>query len=322
METKKPKKDINNILKKVASKIKTANIYTGDDADNIDFIPTGNVVVDYILGGGLPSGRTIEVFGQESSGKTTLTMCWIAQLQKLGYICALIDAERALEPKYVEKLGVDLSSLIVHEPLHGEEAFKVIRELINTGEIRLIVVDSVAALVPKKMLDGNIGDSHVALQARMMSQALSMITSELKNTKTTLVFLNQLRDNVGVMFGEQHTTPGGRALKFYASVRLQMKRISRLTDKHNRVVGTETEIYCKKNKVSYPYRKGTVEILYNSGISKFSGLFSLALKLGIVKKVSSKTYSFGGVEFTKAKFEEVVLNKKELYKKLLEGMEE
>jgi recombination protein RecA len=266
----------------------------------VEVIPTGSISLDVALGlGGLPRGRIVEIYGPESSGKTTVALHALANAQKAGGIAAFIDAEHALDPEYAKKLGCDTDALLVSQPDTGEQALEIADMLIRSGAIDIIVIDSVAALVPKAEIEGEMGDSHVGLQARLMSQALRKITGALNQTKTTMIFINQLREKVGVMFGSPETTSGGKALKFYASVRLDIRRIETLKDGTD-AVGNRTRVKVVKNKMSPPFKVAEFDILYGTGISREGSLIDLGVEQGIVRK-SGAWYTYEGDQLGQGK---------------------
>ena len=258
-----------------------------EQAQEIETVSTGSLGLDIALGvGGLPRGRIIEIYGPESSGKTTLTLHVIAEAQKVGGNAAFIDAEHALDPSYAKKLGVNLDDLLISQPDTGEQALEIADTLVRSGAIDVIVVDSVAALVPKAELEGEMGDAHVGLQARLMSQALRKLTASISRSKCMLIFTNQIRSKIGVMFGSPETTTGGNALKFYASVRLDVRRIGQVKDR-DETVGNQTRVKVVKNKVSPPFRVVEFDIMYGEGVSKTGELIDLGVKAGVVEKSGS-----------------------------------
>ncbi len=266
----------------------------------VEVIPTGSISLDVALGvGGYPRGRIVEIYGPESSGKSTLALHAVANAQKAGGVAAFIDAEHALDPIYAEAIGVDLSNLLVSQPDTGEQALEIADTLIRSGAIDVVVIDSVAALVPKAEIEGEMGDSHVGLQARLMSQALRKLTGAINQSRTTAIFINQLREKVGVMFGSPETTTGGKALKFYASVRLDVRRIETLKDGTD-AVGNRTRVKVVKNKVGRPFRQSEFDILYGEGISREGGLIDMGVEHGFVRK-SGAWYTYEGDQLGQGK---------------------
>jgi protein RecA len=259
---------------------------------DVDAVPTGCVSLDLALGiGGVPRGRIIEIFGPEASGKTTLAQHIIAEVQKMGGIAAFIDAEHALDPDYAKKIGVDINNLLISQPDTGEQALEILETLIRSNAVDVVVIDSVAALVPQKEIEGDMGDSHMGLQARLMSQALRKLTGVVSKTKTVVIFINQIRMKIGVFFGNPETTTGGQALKFYSSVRIEIRRAAQIKQ-GEKIIGNRVKVKIVKNKVAAPFRACEFDIMYNEGISVSGDMIDLGTELGVVKKLGN-SYSFG-----------------------------
>lgn len=284
---------LENTLKAIQTKFGEGSIMKFGDAPKVDInvIPTGSIGLDIALGvGGIPRGRIIEIFGPESSGKTTLSLHIVAEAQKKGGVCAYIDAEHAMDPDYTKKLGVNINDLLISQPDNGEQALEIVESLVRTGKIDVVVIDSVAALTPKDEIEGDMGAYHVGKQARLMSQALRKLTAIVARSKTVVIFINQIRMQIGVMFGNPETTPGGKALKFYTSVRLDIRKIAQIK-KGEEVVGSRTRVKVVKNKVAAPFKQTEFDIIYNEGISKEGEIMALGEKFKIIEK-SGNSYFF------------------------------
>ncbi len=285
--------ELEDTLKSIQTKFGEGAIMMFGNATKVDInvIPTGSLGLDMALGvGGIPRGRIIEIFGPESSGKTTLSLHIVAEAQKLGGVCAYIDAEHAMDPEYTKKLGVNINELLISQPDNGEQALEIVESLVRTGKIDVIVIDSVAALTPKDEIEGDMGAYHVGKQARLMSQALRKLTAIVAKSKTVVIFINQIRMQIGVMFGNPETTPGGKALKFYTSVRLDIRKIAQIK-KGEEVVGSRTRVKVVKNKVAAPFKQTEFDIIYNEGISKEGEIMALGEKYKIIEK-SGNSYFY------------------------------
>lgn len=283
------------LLREIQSKFGEGAIMKLGEAPKVDVgvVPTGSLGLDAALGvGGLPRGRIVEIFGPESSGKTTLTLHVIAEAQKMGGICAFIDAEHAMDPEYAKKLGVNINELLISQPDNGEQALEIAESIVRSGKVDVLVIDSVAALTPKDEIEGDMGAQHVGKQARLMSQALRKLTAIANKSKTVIIFINQIRMQIGVMFGNPETTPGGKALKFYSSVRIDIRKIAQIK-KGEDVVGARTKVKVVKNKVAAPFKTTEFDIIYNEGISREGELLALGEKFKLVGKSSGSVYVYG-----------------------------
>jgi recombination protein RecA len=285
-------------LELIRGKFGEGSIMTLDDSKalNVESTPTGSISLDLALGvGGIPKGRIVEIYGPESSGKTTLALHMVAEVQKLGGIAAFVDAEHALDPEYAAKIGVRLNDLLISQPDTGEQALDIVETLVRSNAVDIIVIDSVAALTPRAEIEGEMGDSHMGLHARLMSQALRKLTAIISKTSTTVIFINQIRMKIGVMFGNPETTTGGNALKFYASVRIEVRRNAQIKN-GDKIIGNRVKAKIVKNKVAAPFKVAEFDIMYNEGISASGDLLDTGVLMGVIEK-SGNTYSFGDVKF-------------------------
>jgi len=321
------KKSIDQTLKEIQGKFGAESIMRLGDTPKIDIgvVPTGSIGIDEALGiGGLPRGRVVEIYGPESSGKTTLTLHVIAEAQKMGGICAFIDAEHAMDPEYATKLGVNISQLLISQPESGEQALDIVESLVRSGKIDVVVIDSVASLTPKDEIEGEMGAHHVGKQARLMSQALRKLTAIAAKTKTVIIFINQIRMKIGVMFGNPETTPGGNALKFYSSVRIDIRKTAQIK-KGEEVVGSRTKVKIVKNKVAAPFRTTEFDIIYNEGISREGEIIALGEKYEILQK-QGNSYAYGeeklgrGYDATRTYLRENKKTADKILKEILEKM--
>lgn len=303
---KKPKKEkvakgsdagVADTLREIRTKFGEDSIMMLGDKPHVDVnaIPTGSIGLDAALGvGGIPRGRIIEIFGPESSGKTTLSLHVVAEAQKTGGICAFIDAEHSMDPEYAQRLGVNINQLLISQPDNGEQALEIVESLVRSGKMDVIVIDSVAALTPKDEIEGDMGAHHVGKQARLMSQALRKLTAIVAKSKTVVIFINQIRMQIGVMFGNPETTPGGKALKFYTSVRIDIRRIAQIK-KGEEIMGGRIRVKVVKNKVAAPFKQTEFDLMYNEGISREGEIIALGEKMGIIQK-SGTSYAYGDVK--------------------------
>jgi recombination protein RecA len=328
-EEKKTDSKIEDALREIKNKFGDDSIMMLGEKPkvNVDAISTGSIGLDTALGvGGMPRGRIIEIFGPESSGKTTLSLHVVAEAQKKGGICAFIDAEHAMDPEYAKRIGVNINELLISQPDNGEQALEIVDSLVRSGKIDVIVIDSVAALTPKDEIEGDMGAHHVGKQARLMSQALRKLTAIVAKSKTVVIFLNQIRMQIGVMFGNPETTPGGKALKFYTSVRIDIRRIAQIK-KGEEVMGGRIRVKVVKNKVAAPFKQTEFDLMYNEGISRAGEIIALGEKLKIIEK-SGSSYSYGevklgrGYDATRQFLKENKKTADEILKKIQKGLED
>ncbi len=328
-EEKETKKGLEEAISEIQQRFGEGAIMklSGIKAVDVDAVPTGSLALNLALGvGGVPRGRVIEIFGTESTGKTTLALHILAEAQKKGGVGAFVDAEHALDPDYAKKIGVNMKDLLISQPDSGEQALQIVETLVRSKSVDVIVIDSVAALTPKAEIEGEIGDQHIGRQARLMSQALRMLAGIVAKTKTSIIFLNQTRMKIGVLFGNPETTPGGMALKFYSSVRIQLRRRAQIK-KGDQIIGSRIKAKIVKNKVAAPFKTAEFDIYYNEGISKTADLINMGLNYGLIKKSGSwlqydKTKLGQGLEGAKAFLKENPKTEKEIRKALLEKIKE
>lgn len=318
---------IKNAMAQIEKQFGKGSIMRMGDTGNrmsVETVSTGSIAIDLALGGGMPRGRVVEIFGPEGSGKTTLALHTIAEVQKIGGTAAFVDAEHALDPIRSQALGVNITDMLVSQPDTGEQALEIVETLVRSGAVDIVVVDSVAALVPRAEIEGEMGDAFVGIQARLMSQALRKLTGVISKSKTTVIFINQLREKIGIMFGNPETTPGGRALKFYSSVRIDVRKVDNIKE-GERVIGSRVRVKIVKNKIAPPFRVAEVDMMFDKGISKMGSLLDVALETGIVQKAGS-WFSYGeakisqGREGAKAYLEENPVVATEIEQKIKDNL--